>query len=590
MKSVSAPTSVPAAPDATRDARTAAEALRSSELRYLLLAESLPELISIRDSDGHIEYCNSRWLEYRGVTPAQSIIHDWKSGIPPEDLPALRAPPWRDGVPHPWEAECRIRRASDGAFRWHSVRVVPLPSGFGSPRRWLAIATDIHQRKQAEQERERLLEQLDRERRELSMQYAVIRALAGSPGLRNAAPPLVSAFCEQLGWQAGALWSVEPDAAGRPMLSLVHTRQDPDLLPADALSQSQPPPLRKGQSLAGRVWAAKEPVDLPRLSPTRGAAHHRAAAGLGLKCGVAFPIFLEGEVRGVVELFGRPRTRRDRELPDIIGSIALQIGLFIQRTQALNQLRISEEALIQSNNALEERVRERTAELREANRELSAEITERTRLEREILRISEREQRRIGQDLHDGVCQELAAIAFMMRAHATRMDARGEDTAKLHQLSQLLNDSISRCRDMARGLHPVEMDADGLMVALKDLASRTDQTVACAFSCREPILMRESDVALNLYRIAQEAVNNALKYAGAGLITILLERDVRGIRLSISDDGRGMPAPSAHRGRNPRSGMGLHTMRYRARTMGATLRIRRCRPKGTEILCSLPCK
>ncbi|HEX4085264.1 MAG TPA: ATP-binding protein, partial [Chthoniobacteraceae bacterium] len=200
--------------------------------------------------------------------------------------------------------------------------------------------------------------------------------------------------------------------------------------------------------------------------------------------------------------------------------------------------------------------------------------------------------RRIGQDLHDGLCQELAAIAFMTRAQANRL-ARGNspETPRLNQLSQLLNDSITRCRDIARGLHPVEMDADGLMVALQDLAVRTDQTIACAFRCEEPILMPESDMALNLYRIAQEAVNNAIKYSRAHKITIALGRDGNTVRLSISDDGRGIPSP--RRSSSPlrkRGGMGLHIMRYRARTMGATLQIHDRAPHGTEVVCVLPRK
>ena len=98
------------------DARHAEEALRASEQRYRLLAESLPQMVSIRDSAGHIEYCNSHWREYRGIDCSGSIIHDWQSGIPPEDAASLRRPPVEDGVPNPWEGECRIRRASDGAL------------------------------------------------------------------------------------------------------------------------------------------------------------------------------------------------------------------------------------------------------------------------------------------------------------------------------------------------------------------------------------------------------------------------------------------------------------------------------------------
>jgi len=327
------------------------------------------------------------------------------------------------------------------------------------------------------------------------------------------------------------------------------------------------------------------------LSTRRGLPHHRAAAGLGLRGAFAFPILLSGEVRGVVELFTRESFKPGQRLLDIVSAVGIQIGQFIERTHALDRLRQSEEALIQVNNALEQRVKERTAELHDANRELSAEIVERTRLEREIIRISEREQRRIGQDLHDGLCQELAAIAFMTGALATRMGRNGlPEAERIRDVSLLLNESIARCRNIARGLHPVEMDVDGLMVALNDLARDTSQSVTCTFRCDEPILMPESDMALNLYRIAQEAVNNALKYSRATRITISLDRHGARLRLSVSDNGRGLPASGTRQRRTSARGMGLHIMRYRARTMGATLHVRERRPHGTQVLCFLPSK
>jgi len=569
------------------DSRNAEDALRKSEHRYRLLAESLPQMVSIRDTEGVLDYCNSSWCEYRSIDCAAALKHDWKTDVHPDDAASLLHPPWPDGVPRPWEAEVRVRRVADGAFRWHHVRVIPLQEPAGAHLRWLVISSDIHERKQAEQERERLLHQLERERSELAVQYAVVRVLAWATSIGAAAPHLLAAFCDQLGWQAGALWLVGPaNLPRRPALSLVHIRQHPDLTPPGLLRRVPPTPIRKSQGLAGRVWAGKKPLHLASLSSTRGAPHHRAAASLGMRSAFAFPILLAGEVRGVVELFSREPFQPGRRLLDIVGAVGIQIGQFIQRTRALDLLRQSEEALIQVNNALEQRVRDRTAELHDANCELSAEIAERTRLEREIIRISEREQRRIGQDLHDGVCQELAAIAFMTRALGTRMGRNGApESERVDHLAQLLNDSISRCRDIARGLHPVEMDADGLMVALKDLATRTTPAIVCTFACDRPIHIQESDIALNLYRVAQEAVNNAVKYSRASRITITLERKSAALHLSIADDGRGIPDLTP---RTPPAGMGLHIMRYRARTMGATLRIRQCQPSGTEVLCILP--
>ena len=567
------------------------EALRASEQRYRLLSESLPQMICVRDETGKVLFCNSHWCEYRGTTREEAPKVAWTSGIPAEDIASLTPPPWVTGSASSWEGECRIRRSGDGEYRWHVVRIMPLPPETGSRARWIAIASDIHERKQAEQEREKLLHQLEGERTEVAVQTAVVGVLAESATRADAAPRLLETFCEHLGWQAGALWTIGADHSERRMLTLTHLHQQRGLPRATRLQKNGFAPLRKGQGLAGRAWEQKKPLAAAsRLSPDRGVAHYRAVAGLGMRSALAFPILLAGEVHGVVELF-RPETAPvgDRML-NIVRSVGIQMGLFIERTQALQRLRQSEEALIGANNALERRVRERTAELHEANHELSAEIVERTRLEREIIRISEREQRRIGQDLHDGVCQELAAIAFMTRALSTRVIKSGAaEPERINEVAHLLNDSISRCRDIARGLHPVEMDADGLMVALKDLAERSGQTIACTFACKQPILMPESDMALNLYRIAQEAVNNAVKYSHATHIIISLERDDGAVRLCIADDGRGIPPkPGSRRSHKRGGGMGLHIMRYRARTMGATLRVNARHPHGTEVVCTLP--
>jgi signal transduction histidine kinase len=102
--------------------------------------------------------------------------------------------------------------------------------------------------------------------------------------------------------------------------------------------------------------------------------------------------------------------------------------------------------------------------------------------------------------------------------------------------------------------------------------------------------MPESDMALNLYRIAQEAVNNAVKYSHATRITISLDRNGAALRLCVGDNGRGLPTSGKRRPRKPLGGMGLHIMRYRARTMGAALQVRDRRPHGTQVLCLLPCK
>src|SRR5438270_10401570 len=133
-------------------------------------------------------------------------------------------------------------------------------------------------------------------------------------------------------------------------------------------------------------------------------------------------------------------------------------------------------ALEEAKELLETRVRERTAELVAANEELQNEISLRKRLEGEIIGVSDREQRRLGQDLHDSLCQHLTATAFLARALADRMKgAKHVDPAELDNISRLINDGVTEARTIARGLHPVEMDPAGLHTALHSLLSRQSQ-------------------------------------------------------------------------------------------------------------------
>lgn len=237
----------------------------------------------------------------------------------------------------------------------------------------------------------------------------------------------------------------------------------------------------------------------------------------------------------------------------------------------------------EAHATLEKHVKERTAALRQANAELSAEIAERNRLEQEILKISEREQRRIGQDLHDGLCQELAANAFMAQALATRLASRQPmESAELAKIAGQINEAVGHARDVARGLHPVELEAHGLMNALAELAKRNTDGVRCVFTCETEVLLHESVVALNLYRIAQEAVANAFKHAQPRNIAVQLSSRAGQLTLTITDDGAWK--------RPTKAGMGVHIMQYRARTIGASLSISQGKEGGTRVTCVFPSK
>ena len=202
-------------------------------------------------------------------------------------------------------------------------------------------------------------------------------------------------------------------------------------------------------------------------------------------------------------------------------------------------------------------------------------------LEGEILAISDREQRRIGQDLHDSLCQHLTAIAFMARSVALRLKKhRVIEVEHIEEIAELINDGVTEARTIARGLHPVEMEPPGLVTALAALVKQRHWPVSSRLEADEEISVQDSTVALHLYRIAREAVINANKHARAREIIVRMKRSAKGIELSVIDDGVGIP------GNSPAgSGMGFHIMQYRARSIGARLEIKPIKPHGTRVTC-----
>jgi signal transduction histidine kinase len=215
------------------------------------------------------------------------------------------------------------------------------------------------------------------------------------------------------------------------------------------------------------------------------------------------------------------------------------------------------------------------------------ELLERSeQLEREIIEISEREQERIGRDLHDGLCQYLAAIGIT--ASMLRHDAEKTSqslAAKVEELADLIRDAGRRARQLARGLSPVDRDEGGLESALEELASSTAKLtgISCSFVCPGPAANLESTVAIHLFRIAQEAVSNALKHGRAKTVVIALDTGDGACSLRVSDDGVGFPASITER-----KGMGLSIMHYRARTVGGGLEIQPNSPTGAVIACTIP--
>lgn len=253
---------------------------------------------------------------------------------------------------------------------------------------------------------------------------------------------------------------------------------------------------------------------------------------------------------------------------------------------ATDQRRVEDE-LAHAADEMEQRVVERTRELLAMNNELERTMAQRQQLERELLEVSEREKRRIGEDLHDMVCQELTATALFLKSTAQQIAVESAAAAKmLEESAQTVNRNVVIARELARGLQAVELRASGLKNALRDLAAAAcdNSGIKCHVKIARGVQVPDDTVALHLYRIAQEAVTNAVKHSGAKNVLITLDRNKSHTCVSVQDDGKGFTL------RKRRKGLGLHMMRYRANALGGELKIERRRTGGTDITCVIPTK
>lgn len=284
---------------------------------------------------------------------------------------------------------------------------------------------------------------------------------------------------------------------------------------------------------------------------------------------------LAAEAAGSVTLLERP-----------IGTTTLlrSVEVALNSRHRQYQVRNLVSKLADLSKALEDRVRDRTRELRAANAKLKAEIERRKGLEGEILSVSDREQQRLGQELHDGICQHLTAVAFMARSVALRLkNHRVIDVSDIEKIAELVNNAATDTRDLSRALHRFDVDAAGLIRALQDLVDREIWKIPCRLEVRPSFQIKDDAVATQLYRIAREAVINANKHAEAREIVISLERARQGMVMRVSDDGVGLPADA-----KLKHGLGYHIMNYRAQSIGGRLEIDSKKRHGTCVACYFP--
>jgi PAS domain S-box-containing protein len=517
------------------------------------------DAILVRDQNNRITYWNHGARELYGYSSEEAlgkVTHELLKTEYPESLEEIQKKLEHDDR---WRGEV-VHTCKDGTKvvvmgRWALDR-----DAQGRPACVLETNTEISDRK--------------REEARMAVNLAITRILSESPALIDAVPRILQAVCRTLGWDMGFFWATMAD--GKPLRCLnVWRSHAGQFSKFEALSRTLT--YAQGRGLPGRAWRRLEPIwvrDLPKL---KNSPRAKVASQEGIHGAFAFPIFFGTDFVGVMEFLSTEIRERDENVRRMFVSIGGQIAQFVQRKH-------TEEALQRAKEQLEFRVRARTSELHQANKELESEIQRRKGLEGEILSVSDREQQRLGQELHDGLCQHLTAVAFMTRSIALRLkDHRVVDAADIEKVAELVNQAAVDTRNLSRALHRVDVDAAGLVPALQDLVDREIWRTPCRLEVTPSFQINDDGVAAHLYRIAREAVINANKHAQARKILVRLERFRKEMVLRVIDDGVGFPKDL-----QPQHGLGYHIMNYRAQLMGGRLQIDSPQKGGTCLSCYWP--
>jgi two-component system CheB/CheR fusion protein len=410
---------------------------------------------------------------------------------------------------------------------------------------WLDLlaphVASVFERERAEQQiaraREELEERVAERTRWLSLMHEVSRAINEASTWEDALHQVLRTLCWGEHWQIGYVYL--PDPGDREVIAPAVSCFDDERFQAfNAVSRQQR--YRRGQSLPGRVYAEDaplwidDPTELAAALPRRGAA----ASEAGLRAAVALPVTLGGEPIAVMELFSDRPHPPDEQLSGLIRDVGSQIARVLEREQTTAR----------------------------------------------IADLLWREQQSLLHTLHDSIGQTLTGLGMLSSSLRQRLaDAQPADAEAAAQIASQAQAALEQVRQLAKSLFPVEVDAESLISALRDLASTTESLhkINVRVEGRPARELRNGKIATELYRIAQEAVTNAVKHAQADTIVISLTT-ARGIlELRVVDDGVGLAATGAT------DGMGLRIMRYRAASIGASLTIESAASGGTMVRCRL---
>lgn len=405
-----------------------------------------------------------------------------------------------------------------------------------------ALAAEIAARRQAEQALRQLNETLEQRVAERSEATHMLQDITSMANQAQNAQYAIEQCLRRLsmynGWSFGHALLPAADDPDELVPTYVYYREDPDRF-CRFREATLGMRFCRGQGMSGRVFASGRPEWATDLRHDLSAYRAVAAEELGIRTAVAFPVLVGETVAGVVEFFSDKVIPPDESISDALLGVGMQLGR----------------------------------------------VLERAKFEEHLLAAAENIQRRIAQDLHDDVGQELTGLGLKAETLAELLAATKSPGKKLAaDIAAGLERTHDKVRGLSRGMLPAELEEGLLSAALEQLAAATsgNSRIKCQCTCFHPNPVFDSRVASHLYRIAQEAVANALRHSGARHIRITLDQEQGATVLRINDDGKGItPRPGQAKG------MGLRTMDYRAGLIGGKVEIGPAPRGGTQVVCRL---